>query len=864
MATQEQVEQIIKLFIGYFDRAPAPGGTNYWTGRFEASAEGPAMTWAEIAESFSVQNETTTLYPLLDSESRDPSQFTKESLQPFLNQVFENVLGRPIQEAGLEYYSNQIISGERTVGEAILDIINGANSGTDKQTIDNKVAVSVDFFEKTNAIEGFVFDDEARAVATDLLKSVTSDPDTVAPAQSKTEEFVDGRAGSTPGVTINLTGNTDLPGGDGGGTDTQGTANADTYAATVEGGGGTLQNSDVIQAEGGLDALNIRVVSSSQTVSPSATSLEKVAVTSQSASSSFILDMSGMEGETELTAIDTSSTAFTAFTNVDSGALIRLENVDGATFVNFKGDRSSSTDDTIDLYVEDSGTSDQSAQFGTVNAAVTAFDESHEIANIETGGATASFLNVQRQALDTLTVTGTQMLFVEDTSTNFSTLKSADASAMTGGGINLDANGATADNFSFMGSDFADTLQLNNGIFDSPNTLSLDGGDGVDMLVVDRFTNLNETAVNATTSFEVLAASSATIGVNAENYTNIDEFVFGGQTGNDNRISISGVTGDDKFVFASNVGRTDEAVRFEGATAGQSLTFELRGDAGSGGEVRIISNTNSGNDTAAVGFGNNNISTVEIISTGSNDAANVIRAVDTGFNHFAFDNQNGPNNFSISGSQALTITAEAGVDLSGSSDESGFSSGVNLNGSGASGVLRLAGSNSDDAIQGGSAADIFYGMGGDDVLTGNGGADQFRFSDNNGTDEIKDFTAGVDKIGLERVDFGNTTASSAGAALSTEDYVENLLAVANLSGADSNKVVELQNAATQNQITQTEVGATNTYLLVFNQTSGKGELWFDNDWSTTTSRSMTAEFDNITELADLVGLTNTDFVEYTF
>lgn len=864
MPTTLQVEQIIKLFIGYFDRAPAPGGTNYWAGRLEGTPGEPAITWAGIAESFSVQKETVALYPIM--ETRD---FSKDSIQSFLNSVFNNLFGRDIREGGLEYWSGQLTSG-RTVGEIILDIINGANSGPNKDRIDNKVAVSVDFYNATNAIEGFVFDDAARAVAKDLLKTVTDDPATVASAQEKTTTYINDLSGSgggdTPveGITINLTASADLPGGDGGGTDAEGTDNNDTYAATVEGTtGGTLQNSDVLQAAGGEDTLNIRAVNVNQTVAPSATDLEKVAVTSQSAGANFVLDMSGMTGETELTAIDTQVTSRTSFMNVDEGAQVRMQNVDGQTLVNFKGDRSTSTDDALNLFVSDAGTAAQSALFATVDAS-NAIDTSFEVAMIETGGATESFLDMFAMELTTLTITGTQRLNVEDTADNFQVLKSADASALTAGGIGLDADANTQSDFAFTGSAFDDILTLNNTLLNNANTLSLNGGDGTDTLIIDTFNNLSTASVNATTGFEVLEAANTTSSLNAEDYNTINTFVFAGQTGNDSRINITGVTGQDTFVFSSDVGRGDEAVRFEGATAGQSLKFELRALEGTGGEVRIETSGNN-NSSAAVGFLGNNISTVEIVSSGVNTAANVIRSVDSGSNnYFAFDNQNGPSNFSISGSQALTITAEAGINLNAASDEAGFESGVNLDGSNASGALRLAGSNTDDAIQGGLGNDIFYGMGGSDVLTGNEGADQFRFSNNNGTDEIKDFTAGVDKIGLERVDFQNTTASSAGTALNTEDYVQNLLAVANLSSADSDKVVELQNAATANQITQTTVGATDTYLVVFNQTSGKGELWFDADWSSASGRSMTAEFDNITDVASLIGLTNTDFVEYTF
>ena len=325
------------------------------------------------------------------------------------------------------------------------------------------------------------------------------------------------------------------------------------------------------------------------------------------------------------------------------------------------------------------------------------------------------------------------------------------------------------------------------------------------------------------------------------------------------------MTGNDTFVFATDVGRSDETIRFSADTAGQSLKFELRANAATNGEVRILADSNSGNDTAAVGFGNSNISSVQIVSSGANTNANVIRAVDTGSNnYYAFDNQGGPNNFSISGSQALTITAEVGVALTASSDERGFHSGVNLDGSNASGALRIAGSGSSDTLQGGSGNDILYGLGGNDVLTGNNGADQFRFSDWNGTDKIQDFASGVDKVGLNRFDFSNTNGSSSGATLNSSDYVQNLQVIANISNAENHRLVELQSGASSNQITQTTTAAVEAYVLVFNQTTGKGALWYDNDWSTTSSRSQTAEFTNITELAQLTGLTNTDFVEYTF
>ena len=73
------------------------------------------------------------------------------------------------------------------------------------------------------------------------------------------------------------------------------------------------------------------------------------------------------------------------------------------------------------------------------------------------------------------------------------------------------------------------------------------------------------------------------------------------------------------------------------------------------------------------------------------------------------------------------------------------------------GLLRLFGGRSGDTLKGGGQADLLYGGLGADVLAGNGGADSFRYqevaeSNLTGMDRILDFTAGTDKIELDRID----------------------------------------------------------------------------------------------------------------
>ena len=73
------------------------------------------------------------------------------------------------------------------------------------------------------------------------------------------------------------------------------------------------------------------------------------------------------------------------------------------------------------------------------------------------------------------------------------------------------------------------------------------------------------------------------------------------------------------------------------------------------------------------------------------------------------------------------------------------------------GLLRLFGGKAGDTLKGGGQNDLIHGGLGADILAGNGGADAFRFqevaeSSLSSMDRILDFTPGVDKIELDRID----------------------------------------------------------------------------------------------------------------
>ena len=105
------LESFIELYIAYFNRAPDAIGLNFWGSRF---ADG--RTLAQIAEQFALSAETQATYP--------PGTTT----QAFVEAVYDNVLGRPADAAGLAFWINKLDTGVFTRDVFILRTLAGAKS----------------------------------------------------------------------------------------------------------------------------------------------------------------------------------------------------------------------------------------------------------------------------------------------------------------------------------------------------------------------------------------------------------------------------------------------------------------------------------------------------------------------------------------------------------------------------------------------------------------------------------------------------------------------------------------------------------------------------------------------------------------
>jgi hypothetical protein len=681
-------------------------------------------------------------------------------------------------------------------------------------------------------------------------------------------------ADTSPGQTFTLTVNADAPGAAAPATNTLGTSGDDTYNAVDT----TLQSQDSIDGAGGTDTLNVRATAAAN-VTPEIKNVENINVTNVSGALYTLNLVSASGVDVVASKNQAGAGSVTEFTGIAAtGVTVRLDNADQTNDFNFAGaaGRTGTSDAVAVEIANGSGSATAAATFRITDGAGAAAgaDATFENVNIVTSGA-ASFVDTTlgNASFRVINVSGTANagaavaggiqgygLSLTDTGATAVAVRTIDATDMTGtGGLNVDASASTQSTLKFTGSEVNDRVVVNGAVAAAANTMSLDGGAGAkDVLAVSAntvFTSAGAAVlmqtINAATGFEVFEATAADVtALNASNFTNIDSFVFSGAQTAGN--AVTGLRTGDSVAYTVDSTFAGDVITLSGAVAGQKVNVELTGGVD-------ITATGAGNNALTVNSGITEV-TITSSNVGNLATAAAVNTITAATTVAAIDNATA-STFIAKGDAGLTVGAVAGLPA-----PLGFTNAVTFDASALSGVLRVAGSASADVIIGGSGADIIYGGAGNDELTGNAGADQFRFlTAGDGTDVLKDFTVGTDKVGIidAITNFAGTTGTAAGATLAATDYEASRNDITGITAGDAAKVIELQTSLTTAQITsQLGAAAANALVLVFNSTTGKGELWHDTDWSDVGTRSQLATFDTIVDLAGVQSFTNTDFVNY--
>jgi len=171
-------EDVAKLYVATFNRAPDTAGLDYWVNSSGLSLEG-------IAASFFEQPETQALY----SDGSDHLNF--------VNSVYANLFNRTPDTGGLDYWVNELATGSINRQKFILAVINGAQdtaAGLDATTLTNKMNTGLAYTDLNlndiqlakTTMELITGDTATVQLATDLMNTV------VMPIGNLTQDMVSG------------------------------------------------------------------------------------------------------------------------------------------------------------------------------------------------------------------------------------------------------------------------------------------------------------------------------------------------------------------------------------------------------------------------------------------------------------------------------------------------------------------------------------------------------------------------------------------------------------------------------------------------------------------------------------------------
>lgn len=637
------IDDISKLYVGYFNRAPDPAGLNFWVTQYTALGETPAAL-AGIAQSFAQVPEATSLYGFLSAP-------LVGSPTSFLASLYLNLFNRVIDTAGSAFWVGQLALPGAAVGRIIQNIISGAQ-GDDALVVANKGLVAKTFAQ--NLLDNnAVF---SSALAASALTGVTKDAATATAKIATNLTAIQGSAGSAGGSTFTLTSSVD---------NITGTAGNDTIIAGTQGGQNTLSAGDQVAGGAGTDTLNIFA----GTANLGTVTLSGVEIINNSEDASF--DVSGIAGVTQATSIGGAGKTITAtvaqtvgFANTSTGgaAIATFTSVTGAS-------------DAATIAVNDAGKT-------TAYTSIT-------VAGIETLTVNATGAN----KLGTLTAANASKLVftgagsVTTTLSDNAAYKTIDGSAATGA-LTIDASAATAsaqvlDIKTGTGADSYTGLFANQTKDDKINL-----GDGTDTLA---FADATDLSVSANVALLAGVTNVEALRVNGAGAFKVDgdlvtQALF-------NHSSTGAFTGTN---FATTDKLTVGAVDIADSTVAMKLgqnTFnlDLAGSPAAASNASKITVTGAStvnvSSAGTSGVGNNVLDLV----TDSNGTVNV-----TGSQNLTLTTalNAGTTGLSISGSAftgKLTVTGTAQTDLI----------------VGGTGADTITGGDGTDTVTGGAGVDTF-------------------------------------------------------------------------------------------------------------------------------------------------------------
>ena len=249
MATQASIDKVNLMYVAYYGRPGDPGGVEFWADVLDVN--GGELTSSIIA-AFGTSAEFTDRFGSLSDEE-------------LIDNLYLQMFNRTADAEGKAFYLEQIALGNMTLGDAALDIANGAQ-GSDLTILNNKINVAGYFTEQV-AATGTDYTAEDIDDASAIIAAITDDPITVVTQKDAVDEFL------SVTTLFELTTGQDVVVGTPGDDVINGIIGDDEDSNNIT----TFNSFDVIDGGDGYDILNL-VVNENYTITPDMNSVEEISL----------------------------------------------------------------------------------------------------------------------------------------------------------------------------------------------------------------------------------------------------------------------------------------------------------------------------------------------------------------------------------------------------------------------------------------------------------------------------------------------------------------------------------------------------------------------------------------------------------
>ncbi|MFB3076909.1 MAG: DUF4214 domain-containing protein, partial [Lysobacterales bacterium] len=168
---QDFEAQVQEMYVAYYGRPGDPGGVEFWADQLES--QGGDL--ASIIDAFGTSEEFEDRFGSLEDEE-------------LINNIYQQLFGRDADPEGLDFYLDELQSGQATLASIALNVSDGVQPGTDDAAIlNNKLELASHF---TDTVEELDVDygsdqiDDAKA----LLAGVDSSDSSLEEALGATED----------------------------------------------------------------------------------------------------------------------------------------------------------------------------------------------------------------------------------------------------------------------------------------------------------------------------------------------------------------------------------------------------------------------------------------------------------------------------------------------------------------------------------------------------------------------------------------------------------------------------------------------------------------------------------------------------